>query len=492
MTNLPQDTINKIQIRMYRPGTGDFFVLKFMHDTEACFTMMIDCGCIQGSSEIFTPLISDLKTYTDGEIDLLVVTHEHADHINGFKIMSDELSTIKFKRVWFSWTESRQDSVANEYRDRYTKMKMALNHAATQLNQLIEEKYYTDLYAQELTGAQQLASQKHFVEVLDRLNSLNFNLPANGKKDVSTMGELLTDWGIIKSDTIIEYLLPGELRQKISGLPGINIFVLGPPKDLNYLSLEEKTGENFQKRSSKSTVELAMVNALNATHAEWGTVQDPVAFDPSYETADDDPITKWYARENWRNIDHDWLLGAGALALKLQQCINNTSLALAIQFQATEEVLLFPGDAEFGNWQSWHDKLNWQVTYGEHTQKVDAEYLLQHTIFYKVSHHLSQNGTPTSKGIQLMSQPKLVAMATLDLNRIMSGWLNTMPNDLLSAALIARTGGNVYFSGSSKDILKNIETSRVNVSEAHRDQLKEVNGLYEGKIMIDLEIMAGA
>ena len=44
---------------------------------------------------------------------------------------------------------------------------------------------------------------------------------------------------------------------------------------------------------------------------------------------------------------------------------NNTSLVLAIERIADGKVLLFPADAQEGNWLSWHDvAIEWNVIGG--------------------------------------------------------------------------------------------------------------------------------
>ena len=54
---------------------------------------------------------------------------------------------------------------------------------------------------------------------------------------------------------------------------------------------------------------------------------------------------------------------ASDLALQLDSVTNNTSLVLAIERIADGKVLLFPADAQEGNWLSWHDeKMKWKVT----------------------------------------------------------------------------------------------------------------------------------
>ena len=43
------------------------------------------------------------------------------------------------------------------------------------------------------------------------------------------------------------------------------------------------------------------------------------------------------------------------LALKLDSDTNNTSLVTGFQLEESNKVLLFPGDAQVGNWLSWED-----------------------------------------------------------------------------------------------------------------------------------------
>ena len=69
---------------------------------------------------------------------------------------------------------------------------------------------------------------------------------------------------------------------------------------------------------------------------------------------------------------------------------------------------------------------------------------LNRTIFYKVGHHLSYNGTALEKGILMMESDELAAMATLDRKNIAEKWKSTMPNKLLLKELIKRCQGRVF------------------------------------------------
>ncbi len=103
---------------------------------------------------------------------------------------------------------------------------------------------------------------------------------------------------------------------------------------------------------------------------------------------------------------------AGELALHLDSYTNNTCLAFAVELGEPGEgkVLLFPGDAQVGNWLSW-GKLEWKVKNSKGEEKsVNAANLLARAVLYKVGHHGSHNATLREKGLEMMTSPELVAM----------------------------------------------------------------------------------
>src|SRR5262249_52990344 len=109
--------------------------------------------------------------------------------------------------------------------------------------------------------------------------------------------------------------------------------------------------------------------------------------------------------QEWRKIDEDWLGAFGQLALDLDSDTNNTSLVLACEFAKGGEVLLFVGDAQVGNWQSWRD-VSFNVPGS--ADPLPAYDLLKRTVFYKVGHHCSHNATIKTGGLELMESDKLV------------------------------------------------------------------------------------
>ncbi len=480
--------ISKINVRMYRAGTGDFFILQFKKGNTKSFNMMIDCGCINGGKEQFKPMVEDLKTHTGGIIDLLVVTHQHADHINGFEKSADLFNQFTFKKVWFAWTEDEDDPIANDYRANHSELGMALNTAVTKLNGLVKDKHYELLFANEIGGDLMLKGKKHFIKALSDLNALNPINTLGVGQPLPTMAELFKDYKVIKPNTEVEFLEPGDMRSDIAGAKGMRFYVLGPPRDRKFLNRTEKDGENFEQREEKSKIDFAFLSAMGASSSNSGTASLP--FDAEYEELTENNVIKKMYNDggNWRKIDNDWLYSAGNLAMRYESSINNTSLALAIQFEDSERVLLFPADAEFGNWESWHINLEWPVKISGQVVQKKAEYFLNKTVFYKVGHHLSQNGTAKGKGIDMMTSTDLTAMATLDFKKIQSGWLSTMPNDLLGAELIRKTKGKLFFVGDRNKILPNIKTDRVTIKKTHETTLNKLNKAFDGNMFIECEI----
>ena len=65
-------------------------------------------------------------TETGGDVDLVVATHEHYDHLSGFILASEEFKNFKIGKVWMAWTEDRADKIANGYRNKTKKALAAL------------------------------------------------------------------------------------------------------------------------------------------------------------------------------------------------------------------------------------------------------------------------------------------------------------------------------------------------------------------------------
>jgi hypothetical protein len=202
---------------------------------------------------------------------------------------------------------------------------------------------------------------------------------------------------------------------------GARVYVLGPPEDPDFIK---------KRLSKKETYEGAAHHGFSLADSFLAAVEDddadPLARERAlpFDKRHGVPVAeakkmKFFkerygfgttGREHWRRIDHDWLNMVGELALHLDSYTNNTCLALAIELVESGKVLLFPGDAQVGNWLSWGE-LSWKVREpGGGLRTVNVDDLLSRTVLYKVGHHGSHNATLREKGLEKMESPDLVAM----------------------------------------------------------------------------------
>lgn len=227
-----------------------------------------------------------------------------------------------------------------------------------------------------------------------------------------------------------KYCNPGDGPLEESWLPGFRIFVLGPPRDEAKINNLGKHGSS-QLYSLAASLQPAAALFATGKPASLAFVEGDEArtefeaslpFDIRYHREEDKPETmKMFAAylakdDEWRTVGDDWLNVASDLALQLDSATNNTSLALAIERIADGKVLLFPADAQEGNWLSWHDKkMKWKVKSGPGAGTVRATDLLSRTVFYKVGHHSSHNATAKGKGLELMKKnAELTAFIPVD------------------------------------------------------------------------------
>jgi hypothetical protein len=271
------------------------------------------------------------------------------------------------------------------------------------------------------------------------------------------------------------YCNPGEFVEP-DWLKGVRFYVLGPPKDLAQLkrSTPLKGGDevyalesNFASIDAEAAFYTAVQENLREDRIPVNTEDQErrfrsFPFDENFQLdqtpyalvqadQEDGPpyahfIAQYYQAENeWRKIDTDWLNAAADLALQLDSDTNNTSLVLAIELIDSGKVLLFPGDAQVGNWLSWQ-YLSWTVKTNQGVdQRVSTSDLLARTIFYKVGHHASHNATLKRCGLELMRSPDLVAAIPVDeefaRNKKPNPW--DMPAGALYRRLQEKTKGRV-------------------------------------------------
>ena len=399
----------RVRVRMYRQGLGDCFLLTFdVGGNEK--HLLIDCGTLGATTTgvKLEKVVDNIKTTTNNHLDLLIATHEHLDHVSGFRSQDEVFKKMKIDHVWLAWTEDPKDPIAKNIKKYKNDLGAALKVAAAALQ-----------------SPSASAAAKKNGEAIDSI--LGFfdddGAPLGASKFAPTVDQAMD---FIRKGTggKTEHRLAGEVLQE-TWLPGFRFFVLGPPKDEAALNNLGDHGSS-QLYSLANSLRLASLRfaagkpasqAFGADGEELNAFAESVPFDVRFRReAGSDDTKKMFAdyleKDEWRQINEDWLNVASDLALQLDSATNNTSLALAIERVADGKVLLFPADAQEGNWVSWHaDKMKFKV--GSDT--VNAADLLSRTVFYKVGHHSSHNATAKGKGLELMESPKeLTAFIPVD------------------------------------------------------------------------------
>ncbi|MFN5974658.1 MAG: hypothetical protein ACK48U_09455 [Planctomyces sp.] len=426
--------VDAIKVRMYRHGFGDCFLLSFMAQDRKVYSLMIDCGIkLNTSSETVPPehMLADLRqqlTPADGDepqLDALVATHEHWDHIAFFHPDRKWFDDFRIGSVWMGWTEDPEDKEAVQINSRLRKGARALQQAARKLRHNSSKKPAASRSKRETA----LAAFGDAIADIGEFYGLGLKSDSgiSYRQDQKVSGQTQEAMEHIcklakNSGGGARYLKPGTLVPAADLPAGVRIYVLGPPRDKLLNKSNPSGGDNQETYGSKKSTHFSLDgNGLG------GFLQ---AMSPDQDNDEDNgnpfrkgvgvPVDKmskdaWFRRtymdkdQHYRNIDSDWLNIAARLALQLDGAVNNTSLVLAIEIIKTGSVLLFPGDAQVGSWLSWHQH-EWTVGSGSRVRKVNAEELLNRTVLYKVSHHGSHNATLKDQGLEMMTHPDLVAM----------------------------------------------------------------------------------
>ncbi len=463
-----------VRVRMYRQGLGDCFLLTFTQGKAKPFHVLIDCGVILGTKDPvpkMTAVVKSLFKETGGNVDLLVATHEHWDHISAFQQVQSEFDKFTFKTVWLAWTEDPKNGVAKQLESVRNAKVHALHVGVQQLQQKLAASPATT------------AAKNHAQAMLDQAGQVLsfFGIDPHDKPSPDGLG--VAGGGGDKTRAALDYIRsknpeyrnPGEVKD-FPDLPGVRIFVLGPPKDLAQLHKSAPTSKGKEAYEEEKALVGAFIGATErAFFAAAGdfpvkglsveTAQElsedgvrAMPFDRTFqvnpEAAKQHPFFREHYpasgdidKDAWRRADTEWAGAAAEFALKLDSDTNNTSLALAFELPSGD-VLLFPGDAQVGNWESWHaDSQGNQRVFdvkGPEPRKVTAEQLLKRTVLYKVGHHGSHNATLRDKGLELMTDSRLVALVPVDeyVSHVTKGW-DKMPFDPLMHRLLEKTNGRV-------------------------------------------------
>lgn len=425
--------------------------------------MLIDCGVLPASpsehnrlTEVAEAVRKEVMDSENPKLDAVVITHEHADHVSAFDPKTETAKTlakIPFDEVWVAWTEDPHDKLAQKLNGQLGLRAVAAAAVRPRLKAaagMPESAFAARAGSSEGDIGEILSNlgiaENAYEELAAAAKSSNFRFATTIRAAMDYVKGRVPDKKLRK-------LLPGKPPHRVGKIPedDVRVFVLGPPRkeDLDKSPRHGANADIFHLAEGDLTAKAkSFAAAAGVFLDEGGNADSSQPFASSTSLAQQcvsnelRALKESYKSADWRTIDNEWLLAGEEFAMQLDSATNNTSLVLAIELVKTGEVLLFPGDAQVENWETWRD-LKWTVkdASGKRT-KVTGEDLLRRTVFYKVGHHGSHNGTLDAHGVQLMPSRGLVAMCPVihAVTRKRKGDWRQIPKKSLCEALEKKCG----------------------------------------------------
>jgi len=299
-----------VRVRAYNVGFGDCFLVSFPDD-GVIKHMMIDFGNAPGqSNDRFKEIAEDIERETGGHLDVVVISHEHLDHIEGFysqKAIFGDKNRITIDYVWMG---------IPSHPDYYAKYPKAEPHK--KIREMADE-YYRTLKSRRLELAP--GFQSMLLNNLSNVDRLNFirKLPEKS----------------------VKYLRRGN-RWQDRAFSSVKTHILAPEKDM---SVYYDSGMHNISAMART------MNSSQSADKDWWS------FPKAARVASGQPPQ--LTSRDWANLKAN-IEGGGPEAIRtIDKAQNNTSLVFILEVAGKR--LLFPGDAEIESWAMLRTKNRTQM-----------------------------------------------------------------------------------------------------------------------------------
>jgi beta-lactamase superfamily II metal-dependent hydrolase len=435
-----------VRVRMYQVGFGDCFLVSFeyatpLDDGRSERHILFDFGSTHAPRARVTSLLPNvgklIETHCGGQLDVLVATHRHKDHIDGFgnKDAAEVIGRLEPKLVVRPWTEDP---------------KLPADSTALAAGAAPSERY-----------AASLGEAQGYAELARSLVSQNGRRPRGIAGDLAELAanqvpnqEALDNLDKWADAGDFEFLHAGVKTKIPKFVPGITVRVLGPPT-------VEQEPDVVRQRANDDEFWLTQRALLEGGERPLDALVDV--------SGEEDVAVEMSGPVRWlrQRMDRQRVASMLRLVHTLDAALNNTSVVLLID--AGDKRMLFPGDAQIENW-------SYTLEHAKGRQKILD--LLEDVDLYKVGHHGSRNATPRSLfkywGSEPDPQRPMVALMSTRRGVHGKSTATAVPRATLISALQRRM--TLFSTDDAQDFPAGQRFLEIAAPTAGKAPFKEVNG----------------